>query len=109
MLPMENVMKKLNAGDILEEAAKTFKERNKVYGNNYELVGAMTQACFPNGVVLKTERDHRRFHILSLLLVKLSRYVRNWESGGHQDSIHDAIVYCSILETIDATPEEVKI
>lgn len=58
-------------------------------------------ALFPDGVKLETKEDHNRFHIFMLVLVKLSRYCVNWEQGGHQDSIHDAAVYCAMLESID--------
>lgn len=91
----------MSADKILADAAKTFRDRHKVYGDNYKRVGAATQALFPDGVTLKTSNDHDRFHILSLIMVKLSRYCVNWEKGGHPDSIHDAAVYCAMLEDID--------
>jgi hypothetical protein len=91
----------MSADQILANAAETFAERRKVYGDNYKRVGAAMAALFPNGVELKTADDHNRFHILMLVIVKLSRYCVNWEKGGHQDSIHDAAVYCAMLEDID--------
>jgi len=91
----------MSADNILAEAAKTFAERRAVYGDNYKRVGAAMAALFPKGVELKTADDHNRFHIFMLVLVKLSRYCVNWEKGGHQDSIHDAAVYCAMLEDID--------
>ena len=86
--------------EILIEAGKLFKARNGVYGDNYFNVGAALAALFPRGVHLLTEDDHLRFHIYMLILVKLSRYANNWKEG-HRDSIHDAIVYCAMLESID--------
>jgi hypothetical protein len=86
---------------ILLKAAKTFAERQKVYGSNYLRAGAALAALFPEGLDLKSIDDHNRFQIFNLILVKLSRYAVNWKTG-HQDSIHDVAVYAAILEAIDA-------
>lgn len=88
------------ADEILREAAVTFEERNKVYGNNYERVGEVMAGLFPDGITLKTPQDHNRFHIFMLIIVKLSRYAVNWEKG-HQDSIRDTATYAAMLEMID--------
>jgi hypothetical protein len=101
-------MMESKAAQILAEAAKTFEERHKVYGNNYELVGKAMKAFFPDGVTLKTPEDHERFHIFMLMIVKLTRYVISWDKGGHQDSIHDCTVYGAMLEMIDASIAEKK-
>lgn len=85
----------------IKDAAETFKERNAAYGSNYVNVGKAMLALFPKGVTLKTEDDFKRFHLLELAVVKLSRYCNNFESGGHQDSIHDQGVYCFMIEGID--------
>ena len=91
-----------NPDQILAAAAQVFKDRHEVYGNNYSRVGAAMAGLFPDGVQLKSADDHNRFHILMLVIVKLTRYAVNWEKGGHQDSIRDAAVYCAMLESIDA-------
>ena len=102
---------KVKASHLLREAAETYAERNKVYGDNYKLVGAVMKGFFPEGVFLKTEDDHNRFHIFMLAIVKLTRYTVNWypnvQTGkvGHRDSIRDATVYCAMLEEIDAEIE----
>lgn len=85
---------------LLREGAETFEQRNKVYGDNYTRVGKALAALLPGGVTLKTPDDHNRFQIFNLIVVKLSRYCVNWKDG-HQDSIHDAMVYCAMLEAID--------
>ena len=90
------------AAKLLVEAANTYQERNAVYGDNYKRVGAMLDALFPDGLSLKTAHDHERMHIFMLIIVKLSRYCVNWDDGGHKDSIHDAAVYCAMLEEIDS-------
>lgn len=95
----------INGGDILEAAAATFRERNKVYGDNYLRIGEMMRGMFPDGLTVKTAHDWNRLHILLLGIIKLSRYAVNWDEGGHQDSIHDNTVYSAILEAIDTNGE----
>jgi hypothetical protein len=90
-----------SADVILAEAAETFRERRKVYGKNYRQVGEAMSALFPGGIKLSSVEDQSRYHILLLVVVKLTRYAANWDCGGHQDSIHDAAVYCAMLEAID--------
>jgi hypothetical protein len=87
---------------ILRESADTYEERNKVYGDNFLKVGAIMSALFPDGLTVKTPDDWNRLHILVLGVVKQTRYVQNWASGGHRDSIHDNTVYSAMLEAIDA-------
>lgn len=87
-----------NAADILAEMAETFRERQKVYGSNYRKVGPVMTALHPDGVILKTEKDHEFFHLYSLLIVKLTRFATSDLS--HKDSIHDMCVYGSMLESL---------
>lgn len=92
----------MNAGEILAEAAQTYAERHAVYGDNYKLVGNVLAALFPEGLRLVTADDWNRAHIFMLMIVKQTRYVQNWDRGGHQDSIRDNTVYSAMLEEIDA-------
>lgn len=92
--------KNLDVKTTMEEAAKTFAERQAVYGDNYSLAAEALKGFFPNGLDLKTTEDHERFHIFMLIIVKLSRYANNWKKP-HQDSIHDAGIYSFMLESID--------
>ncbi len=86
--------------DILEEAAKTFRDRNAVYGDNWRLVGKVMNGLFPNGLEIQSVEDWERLHILLLLVVKMTRYAVNFKNG-HVDSIRDATVYGAMLEMID--------
>lgn len=83
---------------ILEEMAETFRERNKVYGSNCEMVGSVMQALFPNGVVLRTPEEFERWHLFELKIVKLTRFVISGLT--HVDSIHDDGVYSSMVESL---------
>jgi hypothetical protein len=94
------------ADEFLSEGAATFKARNKIYGNNYLNVGRAMTGFFPNGVTLVTEDDFNRFHLFMLAIVKMTRYTNNWNVGGHADSIHDATVYCAMVESVDANIKE---
>lgn len=89
------------AHDILREAAQTYEERNKVYGDNYIRVGEVMQSHFPDGLFVRTADDWNRLHIFLLGVVKDTRYVTNWSVGGHADSIRDRTVYSAMLEEID--------
>lgn len=96
---IKNKMKK--AHDILREAALTYEERNAVYGDNYIRVGAVMQAHFPDGLFVHSSDDWNRLHIFILGVVKDTRYVTNWNVGGHGDSSRDRTVYSAMLEEID--------
>lgn len=91
------VIKKRDAGDILAEMAKTYKERNAVYGDNYKMVAKLMKVLFPNGVPPElVVQDH--FHLFELKLVKLSRFAIS--NLTHQDSIRDDGVYSAMIEAI---------
>jgi hypothetical protein len=90
------------APDLLDAAAKTFRERNAIYGDTYLNFGIAAAACFPDGLVVKPG-DTRAFNRLGLFvqcLGKLMRYGANIETGGHQDSAHDLCVYAAMLEEV---------
>lgn len=96
-----------SADNLLKKAAELFKERNAVYGDNYLMVGETMKGLFPYGVNLLTADDFNRFHILMLMVVKLTRYTNNWKEG-HLDSISDNTVYSAMLEMIDRDIERQK-
>ena len=56
---------------------------------------------FPNGVTLKTEGDFNRWGTMNMIVAKITRYANAFESGGHQDSIHDLGVYSFMQEELD--------
>lgn len=89
---------KKDAAMILDQMADTFRQRNAVYGDNYRIVGPVMSALHPQGVALKTPRDHELFHLHSLLVVKLTRFATSGMT--HQDSLHDLAVYAAMMESI---------
>ena len=88
--------KMAKADEILDSMAETFRERNKVYGDNYKSVGAVMTALFPDGVSLITKEQFNTWHLFELMIVKLTRFA-NTEMT-HRDSIHDAAVYAAMVE-----------
>jgi|TARA_R110000803_G_scaffold51919_7_gene107065 hypothetical protein len=95
---------KNDASKILQDMATTFKERNKVYGDNYKTVGIVMSGLFPDGVNLKTIDDYNTWHLFELMIVKLTRFANT--NLTHRDSIHDAAVYAAMIESL--IPEEDK-
>ena len=85
----------------LISAAKTFEERNEVYGDTYKRHGDVSLALFPDGVTLETAEDQNRYACLNMIIGKLTRYATNFEEGGHQDSLHDISVYAAMLNELD--------
>ena len=86
--------------EILIDAAQTYEERNKVYGDTYKNFGGAMAAAFPNGLVVKTADDWNRIGLLVQIMGKITRYAAQFENGGHIDSAHDACVYSAMLEEL---------
>lgn len=88
--------------NVLDQAQTVYKKSNEVYKDNFRTVGKLMVALFPEGVPnLDDEADFNRWHIFELIIVKLTRYVQNWNAGGHVDSIDDMIVYLGMLQILD--------
>jgi len=86
------------AADILAEMADTYRERNKVYGDNYKRVGDVMMALFPNGVTLETAEQFNTWHLFELMVVKITRFANS--ELQHEDSIHDLAVYAAMVESL---------
>ena len=89
----------------LHTMADTFEERNKVYGDNYKVVGELMAKMYPDGVTLKTPDDFNRWHLFELMVVKLSRFTQSGLT--HKDSIHDLAVYAAMVESL-TNDKEIK-
>lgn len=86
----------INTADIMLEAVETFRKRNAQYKDGQNNVGGVMMALFPDGVTLKTKEDFIKWHLLELLVVKITRFANGGLS--HIDSIHDAGVYSFMIE-----------
>lgn len=87
--------------DMLREAAATYEERNKLYGDNYKRHGWLMKALFPQGLHLKTESDFNRYGVFVQMVSKVSRYAEQFNNGGHEDSLLDESVYAAMLRELD--------
>lgn len=90
----------VNAADILLEGANTYRERNKLYGDNYKNFGKIMVALFPDGLTVQTVQEWNRLGVFLNCQGKLTRYALNLKKGGHKDSAHDSMVYSAMLEEL---------
>lgn len=88
------------AASLLYRTANTLRERDAVYKGSDALYAETMAVLFPDGVVLADAQDHHRFHIFMLMMVKVTRYARNWEIG-HPDSLTDLAAYATMLAALD--------
>lgn len=87
--------------EMLREAAATYEERNKLYGDNYKSFGIVMASLFPLGIRLLSVDDFNRFGVLVQVVSKLTRYAENFGRGGHDDSLLDLAVYSQMLRELD--------
>lgn len=84
-----------HAAAVMRGMADTFEERNALYKDNYKRVAPIMAQLFPDGA--KPDILHLpHFHLLELVVVKLTRYAAS--EMKHADSIHDAGLYCAMIE-----------
>ena len=82
--------------EILKAMAITFEDRNAEYSENYKMIGPIMATLFPNGVSAELMKTNK-VHLITMVLSKLTRFAVS--DLTHVDSIHDAAVYCAILES----------
>ncbi|MAE81417.1 MAG: hypothetical protein CMB80_01685 [Flammeovirgaceae bacterium] len=91
-------MQQHDAAYVLGKMAETFRERNKVYGDNYKSVGDVMMALLPDGIEIKSAEEFNRWHLFELIIIKLTRFANS--DFSHQDSIHDIAVYAAMIESL---------
>ncbi len=91
----------MSAADKLQAAIEKYKQRSSQYGDVFTQVGQIAAILLPSGAACKYSHDHARMQLLLQVIAKLCRYTSHFESGGHQDSLHDLIVYAAMLEAMD--------
>jgi hypothetical protein len=84
--------------EILEQMAKTFRERAAIYGPSYMRFGQIAAALWPDGIPSGSYEELNRLGIIVQIIGKLVRYAA--VPGGHKDSAHDMAVYAAMLESI---------
>lgn len=93
----KNTVLATTPGDVMEQMAATFRERNAEYKDNFKMVGPVMKLFFPEGAPVELLGAHQ-FHLFELMVVKMSRFAISGLK--HQDSIHDAGVYAAMIESI---------
>ena len=89
----------LSVPDLLRSGAKTFEERNAVYGETYEIFGRVMAQMFPDGLHLSDAASFNRLGVYVQIVTKVARYAASLGKGSsHVDSAHDAMVYSAMLE-----------
>lgn len=86
---------------ILEEGAKTFRERQDLYGDSWLRAGETLHSLFPNGLTVNSPKDWSRLAIFMHEINKVRRQASQFSKGGHIDSSHDLMVYASMMEALE--------
>ena len=82
---------------VLEHALEIHADRDYTYNKSYRQSGDLYAVLFPNGVRLETPEDFGTFTALTNVIMKLHRFCRNLDHGGHLDSALDMTNYSAIL------------
>jgi hypothetical protein len=85
---------------ILGVVADTLRDRDADYKGADEMYASVMHALFPDGVGAGSPEEHHRFHLFMLMIVKVTRYARNWDRG-HADSLTDLAAYAAMLASLD--------
>lgn len=91
------------AAAILEGVHDTLLDRDAEYRGSDLMYAELMAVLFPSGLELVSAHDHHRFHLFMLAMVKVTRYARNWNEGGHADSLTDLAAYAAMLKAVDAS------
>lgn len=89
-------MSKLPVPEILEAGAATYRERNLIYGDNWETFREVMLLLFPNGIDLSDPDKLIKYNWLCHIVGKVTRFVN--ADMNHVDSIHDMGVYAAMIE-----------
>ena len=92
--------------ELLREAADTFEERSKLYGDNYKKFGHMMDALFPNGLTVKGPDAFNRLGIFIQVASKFTREAEQFDNTAHDDSLLDMSVYANMLRELKAGERE---
>lgn len=83
-----------------EEKAALYRQRSSVYGDSYKRFGGVMKALYGE-VSLATPEEYGRFCNSVQMVGKLVRYINQFKSGGHDDSLDDLAVYAMIQKELD--------
>ena len=72
---MEKMSRKDKILSLFDERKKVFKKKNADYGAAYIKSGELFEKIFPEGIVLKTWKDHCSYQLMIRKMDKLLRYI----------------------------------
>ena len=78
-----------------------FARKDAQYGDAHHCVACVLELLLGDVKLDSVDAKHRYF-LLSMIVLKLSRYTNNFNEGGHGDSLDDLAVYAQILRELDA-------
>ena len=103
--PSEHVASSF-VSDTLERTLETFRDRQKLYGDNDIMHGKVMKVLFPGQIVLSSEKDYRMFLMMTHVVGKLTRFAAS--GMRHKDSAHDVVVYSAFVELL-ADQHDIKV
>ena len=90
----------MSPDEVLKNASKLFKEKARVYGDNWKQIGPILNILFPHGL-LGSIKHMDKLHLIVMILVKLTRYAEGVNNGkDHKDSTRDLVVYAEMLDSL---------
>lgn len=90
-----------DVSERLKNLSEIFKERDKVYKDNYKNVGNVFSSMFPDGVFLRTKEEFNRFYLFMMVVHKLTRASKTFPLKLHADSLDDLSIYAQLLRHYD--------
>jgi len=82
--------------DEMQNAIDIAKKRQDEYGKSYKQFHKQMMSFFPNGLILKTEKDFELYSHFQMCIVKLNRFSSNITRGEHKNSAIDLINYSAM-------------
>ena len=99
--PKHPPFKRKSVPELLSEGAELYAERNKTYGDNYKLNGAMMTLLFPDGIPPLDAEGWNQFGVWFMIFTKAQRYAQGFKHGArHNDTAKDIKVYGAMLEEL---------
>lgn len=94
--------------DELIGKADLYRQRNKLYGDNYKRFGPIMKLLLPMNTIPTDPHTLNRLGILIQIIAKVTRYCQQFDKGGHVDSLDDLSVYSMMLKELDTEPQPLK-
>jgi hypothetical protein len=90
-----------NVDEMLIELAAVFREKNKLYDEQYASFGE-TMMTLLGPIEIKTAIDYSRAMSIFNMVTKIKRYCNMFKKGSHHpDSLDDLSIYAQMLRRLD--------